>query len=184
VIKLGLIADTHIPDRVPELPAWTLDAFQQANVDTILHLGDISKQFILDQLAEVAPVLAVRGNLDFWGFNDLPMHRHLDYEGVRIGVTHGHMSFLFYLFERIYAQMLGPYKAAYFERKALRRFPDTDVIVFGHNHLPTNRMVGEQLLFNPGSATWPNPFYPDLKPSIGLLHIDTGVVRGEFIYQP
>ena len=183
MITLGIIADTHVPDRVPELPDWPLERFDALHVDQILHMGDVSQHYVLDKLAEVAPVLAVRGNRDFFRSADLPMHRRLELEGVSIGITHGHMHLLTYIIERTYAQFLGPYKAAYFENKVLRKFPDTDVVLFGHNHLPTNRMVGEQLLFNPGSATWPNTFYPELKPSIGLLKLDDGQINAQIIYR-
>jgi hypothetical protein len=185
MLKLGIIADTHIPDRATTLPEWTLDRFQQEKVNSILHVGDITVPDILPQLVQVAPVLAVRGNLDaWWGFDDLPMHRDLAFENVSIGMTHGHMNLLFYLFERTYASFTRPYKASYFEKKVLQKFPHSDVILFGHIHIPVNRRVGQQLLFNPGSAVIPNEYHPELRPSIGLLHINGPAVRGEIIFAP
>ena len=55
---LGVIADTHVPDRRPDLDPQILPIFLQAKVQTILHAGDVSSQKVLDQLSQIAPVLA------------------------------------------------------------------------------------------------------------------------------
>jgi predicted phosphodiesterase len=61
-MKIGLIADTHIPEAMPELPAQVREVF--AGVDLILHAGDLHCLDVLDWLEATAPVLAARGNGD------------------------------------------------------------------------------------------------------------------------
>ena len=62
---IGLIADSHIPEAMPELPGQVRDVF--ADVDLILHAGDMHGLEVLDWLEQTAPVLAVRGNGDEGG---------------------------------------------------------------------------------------------------------------------
>ena len=69
---LGVISDTHIPDRTPQLNPRVLEVFQQARVTQILHAGDIMVQSVLDELATIAPVQAVCGNRDIWNLKHLP----------------------------------------------------------------------------------------------------------------
>ena len=86
---IGVLADTHIPDRSRRLNPKIADIFRAAKVELILHAGDISIPRVLRKLEEIAPVHAVRGNRDlFWSAN-LPMHRVLEIEGNKIGMTHG-----------------------------------------------------------------------------------------------
>ncbi len=64
-MQIGLIADSHIPEAMPELPGQVRDVF--ADVDLILHAGDMHCLEVLDWLEQTAPVLAVRGNGDEGG---------------------------------------------------------------------------------------------------------------------
>ena len=59
---IGLISDTHIPDRRVKLPEKVLETFE--NVDLILHAGDITSQRVIDELEKSGPVIAVKGNRD------------------------------------------------------------------------------------------------------------------------
>ena len=181
MLTLGVIADTHIPDRARQVPPLVFTIFKQAKVTEILHAGDISTQRVLDQLEEIAPVQAVRGNRD-WFVKNLPMHMTLKYEDVTIGLTHGHGSFRGYILDKLHYFLRGPRKFAYVENIALGIFPEADVIVFGHNHVPVNRrMDNGQLLFNPGSPTIPNFFVKNVPTCVGLIHIDGSMVEGEIV---
>jgi putative phosphoesterase len=182
MLTLGVIADTHIPDRARSLPPKAIATFEEAKVAAILHAGDISLPKVLIQLEDIAPVYAVRGNRDLLGFRDLPRHRRLTYEGVSIGLTHGHGTWGEYIQEKIKYLLFGPTKFSYFEEIALRIFPDTQVVILGHNHAPVNRWQEGQLIFNPGSATCPNEYIPHLTPSVGLLHVDGKNVEGEIVF--
>ena len=180
MITLGVISDTHIPDRARELNQKVIPVFREAVVDAILHAGDISVPKVIDELEQVAPVFAVRGNRDFLAFRNLPMTRNLTFSGVRIGLTHGHGGWLRYFRDRIHFIRFG-YKHERILPHILATFPDEKVIVFGHGHLTLNRWRNGQLLFNPGSPTCPEN--KNLSPSVGLLRITgRGEVRGEIIY--
>jgi putative phosphoesterase len=63
---LGVLADTHIPDRVPTLNPRVIQVFRQAQVSAILHAGDVSVPQVLAELEKIAQVYAVRGNRDIF----------------------------------------------------------------------------------------------------------------------
>lgn len=179
LLTLGVISDTHIPDRARKLDRRILDIFQAASVSAILHAGDVSTPRVLVELGELAPVHAVRGNRDWLALPHLPYHCRLEYGGAKIGLTHGHGRWWNYFFDRIEYITRG-YRLEMFQPRLVETFPDARVIVFGHTHRPLVHRVGEVLLFNPGS-----PHFPDIKsitPSVGLLHIQAGgEVVGELI---
>ena len=81
VIYIGVIADTHIPDRLPKLHPGILDLLQKHGVSQILHAGDICTPRVLDELAQIAPVMAVKGNRDFIFNDNLPLVQHLQVKG-------------------------------------------------------------------------------------------------------
>ncbi|MCC7129291.1 MAG: metallophosphoesterase family protein [Anaerolineae bacterium] len=176
---LGVIADTHVPDRRKALDPRILPLFEFCGVRAILHAGDVSAPAVLEDLRRVAPVFAVRGNRDWLWLGSLPPTRHLSFNGVSIGLTHGHGGWLRYLLDWPVYKLFG----VNLERLALRQqaqFPPSNVIVFGHAHLIMNRRINGQLYFNPGSPHFPQPKKP--VPSLGLLHIENGgKVRGEII---
>lgn len=181
-ITLGLIADTHVPDRKRGLDARILPAFQQDGVSAILHAGDISTPDLLAQLSQVAPVHAVRGNTDWFGFRDLPTHRTLEYAGLRIGLAHGHINWPNYVRDKLAYLLYGPRSFDYFTQRILAFFPDVDVIVFGHTHEPFMRRFGKTLVVNPGSACC--QVLQGKDPSYGLLHISSGAADAEIRYLP
>ncbi len=111
---------------------WT----ELRGADVILHAGDVLDQDVLDRLSDLAPVYAVLGNNDRSLIGLLPATRVVRIGGIPIGMIHDS----------------GPAKGR--ARRMRRRFPDCDVVVFGHSHAPVNETGEEgQLLFNPGSAT-------------------------------
>ena len=135
-MRVVIVSDTHLKREWPNrrLPGPAVALLGTANV--ILHAGDITQQEHLDDLAEHAPVHAVLGNNDHELVGSLPETRTLELAGVRIGMIHdsGH--------------------ARGRERRLYETFPDSDVVVFGHSHIPWNeRGEDGQLLFNPGSPT-------------------------------
>jgi uncharacterized protein len=135
-MRVIVVADTHLrrswPNRrLPETARRVL-----ATAEVILHAGDITQAEHLTDLARYAPVHAVLGNNDPELTDLLPETLELELAGVRIGMIHDS----------------GPARGR--ERRLRARFPDADVVVFGHSHIPWNAL-GEagQLLFNPGSPT-------------------------------
>jgi putative phosphoesterase len=135
VLHVVVLADTHIrrtgKRRLPDAVYPHLEA-----ADLILHAGDILVGEVLDQLRGFAPVHAVLGNNDAELVGVLPETVSLDLDGVRVGMVHDS----------------GP--ATGRAGRMRRRFPDADVVVFGHSHIPWHHSgVDGQLLFNPGSPT-------------------------------
>jgi len=181
-ILLGVIADTHIPDRKRVLPQAALDLFQAQFVSAILHAGDLSSVRVLKQLGEIAPVHAVRGNTDLLLVGKLPWIQRLTFEEVSIGMAHGHGNWVKYAYNRIDYTFHGPKKFTYYEETARKQLPGVQVVVCGHTHVPANYWQEGQLVFNPGSASRPNHVIPGLPPSVGLLHIDKGNVWGEIVF--
>ena len=119
-MRIGIISDTHGLLR-PEVT----DALDGCKA--ILHAGDISGQEILDRLARIAPVYAVRGNNDMGWAPHIPMFLDLELEGLRIYITH--------------------------KKKDLPGdLSGYDLAVFGHSHRYEMARQGKTLLLNPGSC--------------------------------
>ena len=135
VVHVVVVSDTHIRrGSTRRLPDRAYEHLEQA--DLILHAGDILVSDVLDELGGFAPVLAVLGNNDVELNGVLPETRLLDIGGVRLAMIHDSGAS---------SGRAGRMK---------RRFPDADVVVFGHSHIPWDQEgLDGQLLFNPGSPT-------------------------------
>ena len=142
-LVVAVLADTHRrTERARDLPAAVFDLI--ASADVILHAGDIVEQAVLDVLAEHAPVHAVLGNNDPSLAGVLPERLEVELAGVRVGMVHDS----------------GPAKGR--GRRLHRMFPDCDVVVFGHSHIPWNAEgVDGQLCSTPArppnAAASPSP---------------------------
>jgi putative phosphoesterase len=172
---IGIIADTHVPQRLPRLPAGIASAFR--GVDLIMHAGDINARQVLNELEAIAPVIAVAGNADLFR-HGLPLTRVFESEGKRIGLVHGHGGWSRYLVSKVRDQ-LG-YSEEYYLNIVQRSFGPVDAIVFGHTHRVYRAVRSGVLLFNPGPVA--PTYYHTTGPQVGLLHvssqsIDTEVVR-------
>jgi putative phosphoesterase len=128
-----VLADTHVRrGGARRLPDAAYAALERA--DVILHAGDVLIQELLDELRGFAPLHAVLGNNDHELFGVLPEQTVVELDGVRVAIVHGS----------------GPRAGR--AGRMRRRFPDADVVVFGHSHQPCNEVgIEGQLLFNPGS---------------------------------
>jgi putative phosphoesterase len=176
---LGVLADTHIPDRAARLCPEALAIFKDRQVDAILHAGDITTPEVLAQLRQLAPVYAARGNRDWLALPGLPLSRFLTFESVPLVLTHGHGRLAQYLGDKIRFLFEGM-RAERYRAYLLAAFPQARVIVYGHTHRADNQWIGEQLLFNPGSPQALDP--KKVIPSLGILRIQAGAqVAGEII---
>jgi hypothetical protein len=157
---IGVVSDTHVPDRVANLHPGLLPALKTAGVQLILHGGDICNDSVIDQLKSIAPVLAVQGNRDYL-FNRKPNQSCLqkNIHGINIGLMHGHGGLWRYIYEKFEMFFQG-YRFSNYHRLAVANFPDADIIVYGHTHIPENRLVNGKLIFNPGSAGLGGWSYP------------------------
>jgi len=178
IIKIGVVADTHIPDRLSALPPQLFMALSGVNL--ILHAGDICHPKVLTELGRIAPVLAVQGNRDIWyraNWN-LPLDRVVEIGAVRIGLTHGHGGLWGYVREKLFYYTVG-FRLEKFIAAACDRFSEVQAIVFGHSHHAFNEVQDRVLMFNPGAV---GPDYrATFGASIGILTADGHGVRGEIV---
>jgi len=180
MVKIGVLSDTHVRDRVRRLHPQVERIFTEANVDMIWHAGDVCDTVVLDDLRKIAPVTVVQGNADVMMGNHFPLMVVRKIENIKIAMTHGQGKFSHYLRDRITSTISGAYPFRYFEEQVVRMLPaDADILVFGHIHTPVNRYKNHQLLFNPGSTSI--PVHRDQNSSIGILTIDNQDVRREII---
>ncbi|MGB7143589.1 metallophosphoesterase family protein [Mycobacterium sp.] len=135
-MRLLLLADTHVPRRARDLPAQVWD--EVARADVVVHAGDWVVPELLDELAEkAARLVACCGNNDGPVLRSrLPERADVVLDGLHLTVVHETGA------------------TAGREIRMSRRYPDTDVLVFGHSHIPwdTTTSTGLRLL-NPGSPT-------------------------------
>ena len=171
MLTLGVIADTHVPDRRRSLDPRVLETLRSRELQAILHAGDVSSPGVLAELEQIAPVYAVRGNRDWLWLRSLPSERIMTFAGVSIGMTHGHFGWFQYLLDRPYYTLHG-YRHQRLLPRLLAKFPQTQVIVFGHGHLPLNEWIDGRLVFNPGSPHFPSEI--NIAPSLGFLYLSGG----------
>jgi len=134
--RLLLIADTHVPKRARDLEPGVWAAIEAA--DVVIHAGDWVDVGMLDALtARAKRVIGVWGNNDGPALRArLPEIARVTIDGVRVAVVHETGS------------------AAGRETRADQNFADTDVLVFGHSHIPWDTTTpGGLRLLNPGSPT-------------------------------
>ncbi len=180
---VGLIADTHIPDRARSLPPAVLRIFDRAGVCCILHAGDVVTAGVLAQLARLAPVYAVQGNRDLLLAHRLPRQRLVQVGPFTLGLVHGHGSWPRYMGDKMRYFLGRPLPFRRFVLRARQTFPQADVVVFGHIHYPWAQRFGRQWVLNPGSPVG-NDRSP-VRPSVALLHLRGGQLpRPEFVFLP
>ncbi|HNT76253.1 MAG TPA: metallophosphoesterase family protein [Anaerolineae bacterium] len=183
-MRIGLLADTHVPYRAAAIPKQVLTALR--GVDLILHAGDVDEPWALAPLQQLAPVHAVRGNYHILdgssGGAELPPSVEITAAGFRIAMTHGHQLGWLTPFWRIYVtwrNMGGQWRTPAYDaalvRALLRRFPQADIIVFGHTHRFYQEWRGDTLLINPGAALATAYFDPPFRPSVACLTLSSGV---------
>lgn len=159
---VGLISDTHIPVRARSLPKKVFEVFEKA--DFIVHAGDLVDMSVLDELEQLAPVLAVYGNMDGPEVRGkLPKINSFKIFEWKIGVMHDPGA-LFGM-----GKMLEIAKQNGF-----------NVLVYGHTHNSSIKWDGELLFINPGSPTNPVPPFI-IKPSVGLLKVTKEKIVPEII---
>ncbi len=178
-MRIGVIADTHVPDRVNELDPLLISSLKAQQVDVLIHAGDICVDRVLKQLKEIAPLYAVRGNRDWLLIHKLHRSLTIKLENKILGITHGHGNLIFYLWDKFLNYTTG-YKFERYYRNMIRTFKNVDVIIFGHTHRPICKWYEGKLILNPGSASFNNGLN---KKTYGLIEIDqNGKIKGEIVY--
>jgi putative phosphoesterase len=153
VLRVGVVSDTHAPRFWKRMPARVAEHL--VDVDVVLHAGDVCEPGVLDELATLAPVHVVQGNNDgpavrAWGATD---ELSLTLAGLRVAMLHDS----------------GPAKGRL--PRLRRRFPEADLVVFGHSHIPWDEQHDGFRIFNPGS---PTDKRRQPQGTIGLLRIEDG----------
>ena len=154
-----VLADTHLRGGLERLPGSVGRAIEGA--DVVLHAGDITSPDALAALRTLAETHAVLGNNDVALSGLLPEFLVVDLAGMSVALVHD----------------AGPGNGRAGRLK--RRFPDADLVVFGHSHAPVDELgLGGQRLFNPGSPTQRRrqPY-----PTFGSLEIASGRVLAHAI---
>jgi len=148
-MRIGVISDTH-----GLLRSEALAALQDCEL--IIHAGDIGKPQVLDALRQIAPLEAIRGNVDSadWA-QPLPERLDLRLDGIAIHVLHD-------------------LKTLDFDPAAR----GVAVVIAGHSHKPKIEQQGGVLYLNPGSA---GPRRFKLPISLAVLHIEDGQARAELL---
>lgn len=148
-MRIGVISDTH-----GLLRPQAIEALRGSEL--ILHAGDVGLPEVLDELRRIAPVVAVRGNVDveLWA-RRLPATEMAEAGGKG-----------FYILHRIAELDLKP------------RAAQVDAVIFGHSHQPTTEWRDGVLFFNPGSA---GPRRFSLPVTVGRIEIVKGELRPEII---
>ena len=177
-IVIGVVADTHVPDRVNPLHPELLSQIKAREVDYIFHGGDISTPRVLDELRTIAPVYAVAGNRD-WFQPALPRHRLFRINGVETLLTHGHINAYHYWIDKV-KNMLNGYEFKRYAKRLPPLVPAASVCIYGHSHHAENRRSDGRLFFNPGSSSVAEK--PDFRLSFGIIHFHPdGGFSGEII---
>ena len=159
-MKIGVISDTHIPDKCAHIPEHVLNAFK--SVDMVIHAGDILSLKAIEELKSVCKrVSVVAGNMDGLEVRKrYPQKDIFNIDGVRIGVAHGSGAPI-----NLIALL-----------KDIFESDNCDIIIFGHSHKPMNEKIGSILFFNPGSAT--DNLTED--PTYGIIEINRTVQASIF----
>ena len=146
---IGVVSDTHGLLRPELLPAL-------AGVDHILHTGDVGDPAILTELARIAPVTAIRGNIDTHGpCSLLPATEAIELAGSLIYILHS-----------LDDLDLNPQAAS------------ISVVVYGHSHKPSIEHRQGVLYLNPGSA---GPRRFNLPITYARLRIQNGQPQAEML---
>lgn len=159
--KIGVISDTHIPERAEKIPEKIFDLFK--DVDLILHAGDLCEMTVLKDLEKITKVIAVHGNMDESTCGELPEAVLIEIDNLKIGLTHS------------YGAPFGIWKRAL---EMFDEIEDIDCIIFGHSHRALNEVHDDILFFNPGSPT--DRIFSPIR-SAGILTIKDGKIKGEIV---
>ncbi|MCW4025197.1 MAG: metallophosphoesterase [Candidatus Bathyarchaeota archaeon] len=158
---VGVISDTHVPSRARGLPKQVFEIFEKA--DYIIHAGDIVELAVVDELEQLAPVLAVYGNMDGPSVSGaLPKMSSLKVFGWKIGVMHDPST------------AFGMNKM-----REIAKQNSFDVFVYGHTHVANIKWENKMLYINPGSPTDSPSF---AKPSVALLRVSEGSIEPEIVH--
>jgi putative phosphoesterase len=146
---IGVISDTH-----GHVPSGLLQTFK--NADLIVHAGDIGNDKVLDELSRIAPIVAVKGNMDFGGWaKRLPEEEIIEIGSIALHVLHNS--------DRLAIDL---------------NHAGIKAVISGHTHCPEVYEKNGITFMNPGSASYPKSGNPA---SAGLIQFLGGTIRFKLI---
>jgi len=166
VARVGLISDTHMPERCAAFPASVFDVLR--GVDLLLHAGDLGELWVLDRLSAIAPVVAVHGNDDTPdAIRELPYQQLLSIAGQRILLWHSHYP------DPVEEQA---HRGGSWQPKLSRlaergQQVGAQIVVFGHAHIPMTCQHDGVWLVNPGALASGGIFTRQKRQTVALLLI-------------
>ena len=167
VTTVGLISDTHMPQRWLTLPTAVPQIF--ADVSMIFHAGDVGELWVLDELSQIAPVIAVHGNDDTADAQrELPYQQIVTVNGQRLLVWHSHYQ---NRVDELHARRSGNLREGCLRSIARAKSAGARLVHFGHWHLP---LVFEQdgvVAVNAGAIASGNPFQQQTIQTVALLFL-------------
>ncbi len=174
---IGIISDTHMPQRWAKLHDSIFDIF--AGVDLIMHAGDVGKLWVLDELSKIAPVVAVHGNDETEEATAaLPFLTTVSVGGQRIVMTHSHYPDRAVEMEKRKIDAWGP-KLDY--RAGFAKEHHAQIVITGHTHIPMAVEHDGVLIINPGALASGGFFSRQTVQSVVRLHLDGARTQVEFI---
>lgn len=167
IATIGLISDTHMPQRLAALPPALFTIFQ--GVDLLLHAGDVGQLTVLDQLSAIAPVIAVHGNDDTpEAQRELPYQQVITRHGQRILLWHSHFPDRI---DELDSRRHDDFLPQLDRSLARARRCGARVVVFGHWHIPLVYATTEVMVINPGALASGNAFTRQLRQTVALLFL-------------
>lgn len=164
---VGLISDTHMPQRLAALPSAVFSVFQ--GVDLLLHAGDVGKLSVLDELSAIAPVIAVHGNDDTpEAQTELPYQQVITVQGQRILLWHSHFPDRV---DELYSRRPDEFTPQLERSLARARRCGAQVVVFGHWHIPLVYHQEGVMVINPGALASGNAYTRQLRQTVALLFL-------------
>jgi len=171
-ILIGLLSDTHIPQRTNKVPDVVIDDFKNRNVDYVFHMGDFTSYRVYKNLIDIFgkdKVVAVCGNMDIDSDlkKILPSKLELKIYDHNVLMLHG---------------MGGPNIIVKRLIKKLDLLNSSfNLVIFGHTHRPVNEISNEILFFNPGTTTPIDNKFTVIS-SYGYLKITKDAIKPEIKY--
>ena len=167
-LLIGLISDTHIPSRGPNIPDVIIKDFKKNQIDYLFHLGDFEKYSIYEDLKDIfgkEKVIGILGNMDDYKLRkNLPETLEIELYGRKIFMVHGEGG------PNIIIKRLNK----------LHNLKPYDIVIFGHVHRPYNEYWDDgKLYLSPGTPT--DKKFTDIN-SYGYLRISKTLLEPKIIY--
>ncbi|MEZ4590070.1 MAG: metallophosphoesterase family protein [Chloroflexota bacterium] len=167
VAMIGLMSDTHMPQRWAKLPPVLSQVF--ANVNMIFHAGDVGELWVLDELSQIAPVVAVHGNDETEdATRELPYQQIVTIAGQRLLLWHSHYP---NRVDELHSRRSGNLREGLLRNIARAKSAGARLVHFGHWHLPLVFVHEGITVVNAGAIASGNPYQQQTIQTVALLFV-------------